>query len=521
MTANDVAERTSTTPADPGPDAARKGRQPWDAAAEWAMRVPWLWPALLITILGWYQLGRPELWRDELASWTFATRPVGDLITTARRSDANHMVYYLLLHYWVAAFGDSIDAMRALSVLAMAGAAVCVTLVGRKLAGTRAGLLAGLVFAVMPSVSRFAQEARSYALEVLVATLATLLLLRALDRPAVLRWVAYGVSVAALGYLDPVALAAVTGHAAVVAMRWWRDRDNRLFWFGPAVLAGFAAWLPLALLSWHEESGNVAWIVRPGLNLMTFSFFARNLFYSTSVATAVILLVILAWTVNRRPAAVATALALVPPAAVWVISQGPHSFFFPRYLLATVAAWAVLAGIGLARVDARAAAAVVVVIALLGGGDQQVIRSPGAHNWAYYPVGSGFVYPDFKGAAAVIAREAKAGDGIVYPAGRQEWQMINLGLQYYLEHDGGHGELPHQLFLAGAAVQLQHLNQIFCADPAICLGDAPRTWDVVSGDTQNPYAEVTADQAAALQSNYRVSRRQYVSGLTVFLLVRD
>ena len=96
-------------------------------------------------------------------------------------------------------------------------------------------------------MSRFAQEIRSYALEVLVATLATLLLLRALDRPAVLRWAAYGVCVAALGYLDPVALAAVTGHAAVVAMRWWRDRDNRLFWFVPAALAGLAAWLPLAL----------------------------------------------------------------------------------------------------------------------------------------------------------------------------------------------------------------------------------------------------------------------------------
>ena len=85
---------------------------------------------------------------------------------------------------------------------------------------------------------------------------------------------------------------------------------------------------------------------------------------------------------------------------------------------------------------------------------------------------------------------------------------------------GGPGGPPHQLFLAGAAVQLQHLNQIFCTDPAACLGDAPRIWVVVSGDTQNTYDEVTADQAAVLQANYRVSRRQHVSGLTVFLLVK-
>jgi mannosyltransferase len=230
----DVRERPSAARGDASRDGAWSAGPPFGAMAGWAMRVPWLWPTLLTAILGWYQLGRPELWRDELASWAFATRPVPDLITTARHTDANHLAYYLLLHYWIAAFGDSVDAMRALSVLAMAGAAACVTLAGRRLASTRAGLLAGLVFALVPSVSRFAQEIRSYALEMLVATLATLLLLRALDQPAVRRWAAYGACLAVLGYLDPVALAAVTGHAAGVAMRWWRDRDDRLFWCLPA-----------------------------------------------------------------------------------------------------------------------------------------------------------------------------------------------------------------------------------------------------------------------------------------------
>ena len=517
----DVREHAGAAAPDASGDDARAPGTPFGAMAGWAMRVPWLWPALLTAILGCYQLSRPELWRDELASWSVATRPVPDLIATARRVDVNHLTYYLLLHYWIAAFGDSADAMRALSVLAMAGAAACVTLAGRRLAGTRAGLLAGLVFALVPSVSRFAQEIRSYALEVLVATLATLLLLRALDQPAVRRWVAYGACLAVLGYLAPVALAVVTGHAAGVAMRWWRDRDNRLFWFAPATLAGLAAWLPLAIISLHEEGNLVGWILRPGLNLSVFSFFARNLFYSTSVATAFILLAILAWTVDRRPAAFATAFAVVPVAAVWLVSQGPDSFFFPRYLLVTMGAWAMLAGVGLARVDVRAAAAVVVAVAVFGAGDQQVIRSPGAHNWAYYPVGTGVTYPDYAGAAAVIAPEARAGDGIVYPAGGVGFLMIGPGVQYYLEQDLRHGvPVPHQLFLVGEAVQLQHLYPVFCQDPAACLGRDPRVWVVVSGDTRSPYDDVTSAQAALLRSNYRLSNRHYVMGLTVFLLVR-
>src|SRR5579862_8295700 len=106
-----------------------------------AKKVPtWCWPALLTLALGFYQVGRPQLWRDELSSWSFATRPLPSLIATARHTGATQLAYYLLLHIWITAFGDSADAMRALSVLAMAAAAACVALVGRRLAGARAGL---------------------------------------------------------------------------------------------------------------------------------------------------------------------------------------------------------------------------------------------------------------------------------------------------------------------------------------------------------------------------------------------
>ena len=46
-----------------------------DGLAGRIMRLTWLWPALLALALGLYQLGRPELWRDELASWSGAGWP--------------------------------------------------------------------------------------------------------------------------------------------------------------------------------------------------------------------------------------------------------------------------------------------------------------------------------------------------------------------------------------------------------------------------------------------------------------
>src|ERR1700683_5152200 len=189
--------------------------------------MPWCWPALLTVVLGFYQVGRPELWRDELASWSFGTRPLSSLIATARHTGGTQLAYYLLLHVWIMTFGDSVDAMRSLSVLAMAAAAACVTLVGRRLAGPPGGLLSGVVVALVPSVSRFAQEVRFYSLEVLVAMVATLLLLRALDQPSARRWLAYACCLALLGYVDVVALSVVAGDAGRGGARRGRDAHEQ------------------------------------------------------------------------------------------------------------------------------------------------------------------------------------------------------------------------------------------------------------------------------------------------------
>ena len=54
---------------------------------------------------------------------------------------------------------------------------------GRRIAGERAGLVAGAsIVAVNPLLAWFSQEARAYALLVLLAALAALLWLRALER---------------------------------------------------------------------------------------------------------------------------------------------------------------------------------------------------------------------------------------------------------------------------------------------------------------------------------------------------
>jgi mannosyltransferase len=270
-----------------------------------------------------------------------------------------------------------------------------------------------------------------------------------------------------------------------------------------------------------QAASQIFWILRPGLSLTVFAFFGRNLFYSTGVAAGLFVLAVLAWAVDRWAAAFATALAVLPVAAVWLVSQGPHAYFFPRYLLFTVGAWAILAGIALSKIDIRVAAAAVLAIAVLAAGDQQVVRAPGAHNWSYYPAKSGVGYWDYAGAATILAHQAKRGDGIVYPDVIERWLLIGPGIQYYLEHDLRPGvPAPPELFIGETAAQAGSLFPVQCAHLAACLGNHPRVWVVGRGET--PFDAVSPGEAAVLRQKYRPEPELtwHVRGLTLFLLVR-
>ena len=110
------------------------GRTPLEGLADRLARLAWCWPALLALALGLYQMGRPELWRDELASSSFASRPVlqpDRQRPSHRRHPAGLLPAAALLDRGVR---GSAYAMRTLSALAMAAAAACVALVGRRLA---------------------------------------------------------------------------------------------------------------------------------------------------------------------------------------------------------------------------------------------------------------------------------------------------------------------------------------------------------------------------------------------------
>lgn len=127
-------------------------------------RLPvWLIPLLWTLALGLWGLSRQHsVWRDEAATWQVAGRSVSDIWHMLGQVDAVHGLYYLLMHGLFECFGPSTTTLRLPSVLAMAVAAACATVIGHRLAGVWAGLGEGWRSGCFrPCSSTFKRDART------------------------------------------------------------------------------------------------------------------------------------------------------------------------------------------------------------------------------------------------------------------------------------------------------------------------------------------------------------------------
>jgi mannosyltransferase len=179
--------------------------------------------ALLVGLVGCLVLipgiGTPSLWYDEAVTWQATTMSFTRLLRSLSEEDAVLGAYYVIENAWVRVAGDSAAALRLPSAMAMAGAAALTSLLADRWRGPGLGLTAGLLFVAIPSVTRYGQEARPYALVVFAAVLSTLLLLVAIDRRTRAWRVAYAASVAVLGILHVTAMLVLAAHALVAVRR--------------------------------------------------------------------------------------------------------------------------------------------------------------------------------------------------------------------------------------------------------------------------------------------------------------
>ncbi|MBM0233736.1 glycosyltransferase family 39 protein [Micromonospora sp. STR1_7] len=479
-------------------------------------RLPvWLAPALLTLAVTLTGLGSAQLWRDELATWSAAGRSPGDLTRLAGTIDAATGPYYLLMHVWTAVAGDATVALRLPAALAMTVAAGLLAVLGALLVDRRAGLFAGLLFAVLPGTSRYGQEARPYALATMLAVLATLLLVTALRRPSWARWAGYAAAVAALGLVHLVALTLLAAHALVVLVAWWRgavaagiatpadrapERDRRIWRWVVAVVPGVLLVGPLLFKARTQQSRQLNWVTLARLDDL--AALPGGVAQSSVVGGLLVGIAALGAARLGRRALLPVSAVLLPVLLLFAAGTAVP-LWVPRYLVFVVPFACLLAGTALAAVAAPSALAVVVLAGLLGLPDQAALRR--THEWPRTaPV-------DYAGAARVIADGQRPGDGVVYSP-RHSWLFLDLGIEYHL------GDPPRDVLVTEDEVRRGDLWAAECPQPAQCLADTKRVWLVVAGRHAEPLAAVPDAKGDALRADFAVAQVWQRPGLTVALL---
>ncbi|MBT2676643.1 glycosyltransferase family 39 protein [Streptomyces sp. ISL-14] len=380
-------------------------------------RRPPLWPIpLLWTLaLGLWGLSRQHsVWRDEAATWQVARRSAGDIWHMLGQVDAVHGLYYLLMHALFECFGPGTTTLRLPSVLAMAVAAACVTVIGQRLAGAWAGLAGGLAFGLLPAVQFYLQEGRPYALIAAGAGISTLLLVTVLQgRGRGVHWASYGGTVAVCGLLNWLSLLILPAHLATLL---W-TRAGRRTWLRWAVAATVAlvAVLPLILFS-RRQSAQVSWIPPLTWHMM--------------IGPAILLAIGALGALLDRPragrlsvAAVGLPLLAVPQLGLLGLSL-VRPLFLDRYVLFSMLGLALLIGTALGTA-VRAAGRrfprastwlvpVVVTVAVVALLPQSLAkRSPASR------------VDDVLAVAADVRRLKQAGDAVVFiPAARRDTALV-------------------------------------------------------------------------------------------------
>ena len=227
--------------------------------------------ALLLRVHG---IGVHEFWLDETFSFHDAMAP--HWLAELRLRDMPPL-YTVLLHFWVGIAGTSEGALRLLSALLGTLAVAATMWVARAMAGPRAVVAAGVVAALAPMHVYYSQEARPYALLLLLLTLTLGLVHRAVLRDRPRDW-ALVCLVATLvlytHYLGPLPLLGTAGMLLLapsprVAVRWVASLAVAAILFVPWIVWSFVLVShSIAGLGWIAEAwARTTWAIPRSLEL--------------------------------------------------------------------------------------------------------------------------------------------------------------------------------------------------------------------------------------------------------------
>lgn len=380
------------------------------------------WAALAgITVVGallqLHAITAKSLWLDEGSSITMARLDWFNFLRILWRREMNMVLYYLLLRGWLH-LGDSVTWIRGLSVVFAVAAIPAIFLLGRKMLGTRFGLVSALLLSVNAFQVRYAQEARTYSLLVLLLIVANYFFLSAIDHGRRRDWNWYIIAGSLAIYAHFFAVLVVVAHwvalrvMAQAGAKAYSQEARAQFRRAARLIALWTA--PIWIFIATTGAGPIAWIPRPGPGdivglLKKLSGNADTMQLIVYSAFVILGLIAGAVSIRRRqsdsPAYTILACWFFVPLAIVLLVSIVRPVFAPRYFMISLPAWIMLAAAGMNAVRSRPLTevlAVMVAISSFAG-----VRS-------YYKADFDIGRNDVRSATAYILDHAQAHDGVVF-----------------------------------------------------------------------------------------------------------
>lgn len=373
--------------------------------------------ALAFRVLG---IGGRSFWYDEIMSIQRARSDWSSFLKATTDREANMLLYYCILRIWVR-LGDGEAFLRGLSVAFSLVTIPVLCRLGAQLFSPRVGLFAALLMSVNTFEIRYAQEARSYSLLVLLVTLSSLYWVKAVDGASGAGWRRYIVVAGASIYAHFFAGLVVVAHGLSLACYTRHPLPWRRLGRMVGVLAVVV--LPAAVFVVGRDKGQLAWIEPAPLSAVWALFIrlAGNTGLTASIYGFLCLYALgTAWLPlrsvrsqapeqrpDRWPLSVVVLWLCTPVVLTWTASLF-KPMFVDRYLITGLPALVLLAAVGLSRITSRAGRAVVLTGIAIGS----------AHSLrAYYHHEMlGSEGEDWRGVTRDVMRNARDGDAIVlYP----------------------------------------------------------------------------------------------------------
>ncbi len=423
-----------------------------------------LHPAVLMTagimcltaLLGFYLLGHKSFWFDEGISITVVKPGISTTINYIIHGGGNMGLYFLLLDPWIK-LGDSEFVVRSLSVVFAVLTIPVIVAIGARLFNKWVGLLAALFLAVNPYFIRFAQEARSYTLLLLMGGLSSYILIRAVQKPSKRLWAAYTVSGILLAFTHVYGILLLAAHAVSLLLLRRKDIPWRGLLISWTVMALFIVPLVYSILKYAGH--DLDWISRPGVgDVITFmtTIAGGQLLLGVFAVLGIIALdyAIREWAVSKFSHktwyfALLFSWMLVPIALSFGISQ-VKPVLESRYLIICGAPLMVLAAYGISRIPRWwiVILSIVVILTISGSRLQSYYSNSDKEEW--------------RGVTTFVLSRTEAGDAIVFYA-----PHVSITYDYYVEKAGA---------LAVAPVNVPYYDPI--ANPNTTVLNNPEGYDV-------------------------------------------